>query len=193
MAYRSIVLTVLGFVLGAIPGALAQSAADVGPVAVVSAQAGDTIPSQARMAVEPRDDSDLNLRLGEVIAKELAKLGYVVDENAPLRFTFATDVQNNMPDNSRFRLQARGGQRSDIEWELTMRLAGGGGPSDVRGTAPLYGVEIVIDRAGELPLWSGKAVTSTRTSDTYRASQALAKILLTRLGRDADNETVPLP
>jgi len=176
-------------------GCLAAAAAaqeNTGPVAVVSAQAAGTLPAKARLAVEPRDNNDLNVRLGDVITKELEHLGYTVDPDAPLRFTFDSDVQNNVPDDSRFRLEARGGQRSDLEWQLTWRLPGGGGSGGKRGTSPLYSVEIVIDRPGDLPLWRGKAVTSTRTSDTYHASQALARILIARIGRDADNETVPL-
>lgn len=170
--------------------ALAQD--ETGPMAVVSAHVGKALPANARMAVEPLDNNDLNMRLSDVIIKELVQLGYTVDPNAPIRFSFDTDVQNNVPDDSRFRLEARGGQRSDLEWQLTWRLPRGGAAEGERGTAPLYSVEIVIDRPGELPLWRGKAVTKTRASDTFHASRALARILVARIGRDVDNETVPL-
>jgi hypothetical protein len=184
-----VLIFAVGF--GCVASVVAAQEAE-GPVAVVSAHTTGALPDKARIAVEPRDDNDLNVRLGEVIAKALVDLGYTVDPNAPLRFTFDTDVQNNLPDDSRFRLEARGGQRSDIEWQLTWRVPNAAESTKKRGTAPLYGVEVIIDRPGELPLWRGKAVTKTRTSDTYHASRALARILIARLGREVDNEAVPL-
>jgi len=192
MAFRAGVCVLLAVGYGMMVAGPAPAQEADGPVAVVTTQVTKPLAAGARMAVEPRDDNDLNLRIGKIITAELERLGYIVDAAAPLRFTFDSDVQNNAPDNSRFRLEARGGQRSELEWQLTWRLPSGQETASQGGTTPLYSVEMVIDEPGELPLWRGKAVTTTRTADTYHASLALAKVLLGRLGHAVDNETVPL-
>src|SRR5277367_2278708 len=76
--------------LCAATAARAQSPADERPQ--VSARAFTALPAGAALSVEPRDDTDANLHLRDLMAARLAAQGHPVTADAALRLRFSTET-----------------------------------------------------------------------------------------------------
>lgn len=158
-----------------------------GEAPVVTARSFTPIPPGFAFDVQPRDDSDANLRLREVLLEELAARAYPVATGGPLRLRFNTDrivptTDGPMP-------YGAGDDRSIYDDDLR-----GGLPHDLFGARRgrsrfgivTYRLRASVETRSGTVLWQGEATASASRSDERTLGRELATVLVAELGHTID-------
>lgn len=163
--------------------------------ALVTASLLRPFEQPAPITVEYEEDTEINSRLVEVIAKDLRERGFtVVQGDAMLILRVSTGLPTFMErQRPSLGLEGRGGTgsrttvtgnlRIPMDWEQQSR------PVPHTRTE----IAMLLRDANNVVLWSGRAEALPPGGDHYEKLSRMAPILLDRMGKSAANEIVPLP
>jgi hypothetical protein len=179
--------------------AAAQSADKSAPT--VTGQQVAPIPSSLAIAIEPRDDTDANLRLRDQMMRQLAAQRRLVAADGPLLLRFSTEAQWNVG--------PRAGESSGdaivasdrapdpattLGYSDVDRLMGGQSGAPTGTLSNRYQLRATLERrdGGQL-LWEGTATGSLGEGSEQRLSAELATMLIESLLRSLTAPPVPAP
>jgi len=182
--------------IGAIAGAaliaalLGDARAESSSDPTVHAQLLQALPPDSAIAIEPRDDSDENLQLRDLMIARLAERHGRVADDAPLLLRFSTAIVSDRDAaGGRGAGGARGGGGGGRKFDRGLIPRGGaandaaarpGGPVRHRLSATL------VQRDGGVVLWQSE-VTSVAGDDNARTLPArLAAALVDHIGSSLD-------
>jgi hypothetical protein len=160
----------------------------------VMARSFATIPPGVAMSVEPRDDSDENLRLRDAIATQLTARRQTVAADGPLRLRFSTErfteyTLTRAPE-PRDQMNGPVGHlpmiQDDYGTELPNRTYGALPARRQRSGAVQYELRATLEgRADAKVFWRGKAIGETRLNevDLRMLGGMLAEALVAKLGQ----------
>jgi hypothetical protein len=156
----------------------------------VTAQLLIPLPADSAIAIAPRDDSDENLRLRDLMVARLVERRGRVAEDAPLVLRFATAVvsDRDSPTSGRGDGGRHGGRRNFGAAPITgMRNAPSGGPAGRPNGTVLYRLAATLERRdGGQVLWKGE-VTAVPAEQNERTLPAqLAAALVDHIGHTVD-------
>lgn len=178
------------------PTSAAAQAADM-PMVVTRSFA--PIPHGWAFDVEPRDDSDANLRLRDVLAEELRARAYLAAIGAPLRLRFTTDRVT--PTTTSEQVASLGGNGSpnvgdDLPGALLLDPVGAaprreGGPfAPPRFDHPIavvsYRLRATVETRSGRVLWQGEASAAASRAGEQMLGRELAAALVAEIGRTVD-------
>jgi len=149
----------------------------------------------AVVSVEPEDDTDLNLRLRPIIARELRARGYRVAARAAVRFIYNAETPETRRVKQNLRRSAERG--SDVNRDPRERTGPIRNPLIRRGLnlsgQPLKPGEqrhlvsvIVLNDQGS-QYWVGTAHIDGRRGDSFDITSTLSQQLVRQLGRTVSN------
>jgi hypothetical protein len=177
-------------VLAALSAPAAVRAA--GDEAVAIAQGFAPIPAGQAFSVEPRDDSDTNLQLRDLIVRELASHARPTAPDAPLRLRFTTDrviattLERGISD-ARYAGSGVGQQATpdDLNTAMSEDPARGASPRERREGAVQFRLRASIETRDGKTLWRGAVLVPLTLTDERRLGELLATKLVDELGRQA--------
>ena len=179
--------------LGWPAAAIAQQTSGNG---VISGKVYAKIPRGAAVAVEPEDDTDLNLRLRPVIAAELKSRGFRISPNAQIRFIYNADTPETRRVKTQLRRSAERGsplnrdprQRSGpIRNPLIRRGLNLTGRPLKPGEARHLVNAIVLNDKGT-QYWVGTALVDGKRGDSFSITSTLSRVLVRELGRTVEGQ-----
>ncbi len=155
---------------------------------MLNARALQPLTADRPIAVEPLTDSDLNLRLADAIARELAARGHRVAPDADQRLVFDTQIERASVPGKRLGGEANigsGGARLELHWTVPLQP-----PADVRTGASYYSLTLSLAGEDGLPIWQARAAVTAAYCDRYSVCLAAVTALLDRFGQTVTNEHV---
>jgi len=196
-----------------IPLCLALCAATAAPTAVradsptgdqpeVSARAFAALPAGAAVSVEPRDDTDANLHLRDLMAARLRAQGHPVLASAPYRLRFSTETltvvgpgegaaaSDNLIASDRQTYAA-----TNLNYSEADRFFNPSNDRAARGDIQVgYQLRASLDaRDSGQVLWSGQASGPVGDRDEKRLAVEFAETLADLVGRNFDTHAAPAP
>jgi hypothetical protein len=158
---------------------------------LVTAQLLASLPADAAIAVEPRDDSDENLALRDLMVTRLAERHSRVAADAPLLLRFSSSVLTNRdtaptgPTGGRGRGGRHGGGGIPL---VAGTSSGGSSPSGARPSGGVrHRVTAALERRdGGQVLWKAEVTTAPGEHDERTLPGRLATALVEALGRTVD-------
>lgn len=177
----------------------AALAADAPREAVVYAQLLGTLPVDAAIAVEPRDDSDENLTLRDLMVARLTDRRQRVAADAPLLLRFSSTVVTNRDGaptgGAGTGRGGRGGGRG--LGGMAMGLATNGSGKSPGGTPAPTGAGVrhkltaaLEQRDGGKVLWKAEVTSAPGETDERSLPGRLASALVDAFGRSVDTRRV---
>lgn len=182
-----------------------ESGAPTGQIGIdrplVSALVLRDIPAPTVLAVEPRDDTDVNLQIARQFEAELKARGIRVDRNAPLAIRFTSGSETAL---SRGRGGSLGEARveNDVESRVILNLWSNSKDSVVGGRVdPAGGIvdsrfrlrATLDDRRNGERLWQGDAVVAQQGRDEPLAlSQPMVSALVPLIGKTQQDAPLPV-
>jgi len=169
-------------------GAIAQNAGGAG---VVSSKNFVKIAKGAAIAIEPEEQTDLNVRLRPVLARALRARGYRISEQAPIRFIFNADTPEtrNVKNNLR-RSPERG---SDLDRDPRRRSGSMRNPlirqglnlsgRPIKPGAARHLVTVIILHENGTQYWVGTAQVDSMRGDSFNITSSLSRELVHGLGK----------
>jgi hypothetical protein len=186
---RLICRAACGAALVAALGGPAPARADDPSAPAVNAQLLSALPPGAAIAVEPRDDSDDNLQLRDLMIAHLTERHAAVAADAPLLLRFSTTV---LSDRDAAAAAGRGGGGRGGGRSLTSALINGsrdtsGGSPPARPSGGVkHRISATLERRdGGQVLWKGD-VTITGDQNERALPAQLAAALVDNIGRTLD-------
>jgi hypothetical protein len=180
----------------------AWAASPTGDQPEVSARAFAALPAGAAVSVEPRDDTDANLRLRDLMAARLRAQGHPVLASAPYRLRFSTETltvvgpgegaaaSDNLIASDRQTFAA-----TNLNYSEADRFFNPGNDRAKQGDIQVgYQLRASLDaRDGGKVLWSGQASGSVGDRDEKRLAAEFAETLADLVGRDFDTHAAAAP
>ena len=168
--------------LGAVPAAAQNSEL----IATLAAQALQPLPDERTVEIRYLEDTELNLRLSEIVAQALQQRGYEVLADGDLLLTFDTSILSEQARETRVEMTGTGGNTGGNEIAMSLRLPTArtnAQPNDRR-----YRMTMTLSRSGEPPIWVGVAAAQ-KGSDRFTITRALAKELVGHVGQSVEEKT----
>lgn len=188
---RRTVIRSLGGVAIAVPfgrRAAAQTSSDspAGPHIVASANA--PVPAGRPIAVEMREDTEINVRLREDLIRELRAAGRPTDSRGPLVLYFSTQAYGRQtspgqPSLGEFSADSEGRRRFRMNLFSTREDSLITGRQRTGTPPPAYRLSFEL-RDGATIIWRGYAEHAQDLGDAYRSLQPLARAVAERFGED---------
>jgi hypothetical protein len=165
------VVALAGLILGA-----ARAGDVVAPAPAVHAQLLLPLPSERVIAIEPRDDTDENLKLRDLMAARLVEQHGRVAADAPLVLRFSIGIISGQ-DTPR---EAAGGR--------TGRSGGGRAPPNALplDTPVTYRMRATLEERRGPVLWKADVTAQPSGQDERQLPARLALALIDNLGRSVD-------
>jgi hypothetical protein len=142
------------------------------------------MPAERVMAIEPRDDSDENLKLRDLMAARLVEQHGTVAADAPLVLRFSTGVISGR-DTPR---DGAGGRKG---------RGGGGGrapPNAIPANTPVtYRLSATLERRDGPVLWKADVTAQPGSQDDRQLPARLAATLIDNLGKTIDTRRPRVP
>ena len=183
-ALRAGTLIFLLCLLGA--AAMAQT-----PNGVITARAYDNFAPNSVVAVAPRDDTDLNLRLAREFERALTDAGYRQGEPADLILAFETEYQSGAAGQPLVDVFGRYGSEGGArDFGARIRLPAARRSADRGGDR--FRMSVELHPADGAAVWAAVASTTQPRLDRFRAGRAMAEELVTVLGETVDDRPVRL-
>ncbi len=164
--------------------------------AQVTAQAFQPVPADATLAIEPRDDSDANLRLGDRLKARLSERHHAVAAGAPWRLRFSTETVSSAglrPGTSTGDMTVTRDRQSFTPSNLGYSEADRffGGPTERPGGAgqTSYRVTATLETRDGRVLWRGQATGALAERDETRIAQSLIDALADSLSDTIEHGT----
>jgi hypothetical protein len=192
-------LTRLSFVIFAGLCAAVPAGADTpGDQSVVTAQAYALFPAGAPLTVEPRDDSDANLHLRDLIASRLAARQHPVAAGAPLRLRFSTETVSGVGP----RTGAASGDAviatdhqsyapSNLGYSEADRFFGAQVERPPGTAQTSYRLRATLETRDGRMVWRGQASGALTDRNEPRLTAALAEALAAHVGETFDSTAKP--
>src|SRR5258708_38429090 len=161
----------------------------------VIARAFASLPAGVAVAIEPRDDNDLNLHLRDVMATRLAAHNHPVVAGAALRVRFSSEAMSNVSP----RAGAATGEAlvardrkpfsaTNLDYSEADRFFGGPSERALGAIQNSYQVRATLEaRDGGRVLWRGQATGALNDRNEQRLAAALAEALADTVGQTADS------
>jgi hypothetical protein len=155
---------------------LGNARADDGAAPAVHAQLLLPMPSERVIAIEPRDDTDENLKLRDVMAARLVEQHGRVAADAPLVLRFSIGVISGQ-DTPR---EAAGGR--------TGRSGGGRAPPNAipLDTPVMYRLSATLEQRQGPVLWKADVAAQPSGQNDRQLPARLAVVLIDNIGRSVD-------
>jgi hypothetical protein len=182
--------------LAAVPGAWAETPGDAGgdgrPVLSTRSFAG--VAPGAAIAVEPRDDTDANLHLRDLMAARLAAQQHPARADAPLRLRFSTETLSNAgprqgaaTGDTTFASDRQPFAATNLNYSEADRFFA---PSNDRAARAAiqnsFQLRATLETRDGRVLWSGDAHAALSERNEQRVGADLAEALTDALGRTVD-------
>jgi hypothetical protein len=160
----------------------------------VIARSFTPIPPGLAFAVEPRDDSDTNLLLRDLIVGELAANAHLTADNGPLRLRFSTDrvvvttLGRGYAD-ARYAGSGAGQQEypDDLSTMMSEDPERGASPRERREGAVQFRLRASVETRDGAVLWRGGVIVPLTLTDERRLGRLLAVTLVAGIGRTIDH------
>jgi hypothetical protein len=198
MSKRLMRLTLLSTVgaLALLPAAISAAGAADPAAPIVTARAFAPLAPGASVSVEPRDDSDTNLQLRDLMAARLEGQLHPVVPGAALRLRFSTETVSSVgpkagaaTGEALVARDRRSFSPTNLGYSEADRFLGG--PVE-RGTGPVqtaYKLRATLEtRDGAKVLWSGEASGPLSDRNEARLAATLAEALADTLGRTVETQ-----
>lgn len=169
------------------------------------------IPDNARIALRVADDSDINLRLQEVVERALSRAGYTIVADRPtftVRLETARRARGVRTDDSIGSLRAGssvgrptgnvGGPQGtgvDLNVKLWSSTKNSLLSPKSGGSAPKQGFDVKLeafDETARKPAWNGVARAAYNGGDNFRAGSIMINRLIEAFGISIEPESVSL-
>ena len=156
----------------------------------LSAKSFAPVADRARIAVEFRDDTELNQQLRQVVEEALTSLGFQVRKGAPLILTINSEAVRSSSDQPRVGIQggaASGGQQH-LQLHFKVPLTGGRSP-DPRTR---HRISMTLAASGTDLVWTAEANAQVLYRDRITIQSAMARRLVESLGKTVGSSQFPL-
>ena len=161
------------------------------PNGTITARAYDTFAPNSVVAVVPRDDTDLNLRLASEFERALTDAGYRLGQPADLTLEFRTEYKSAAAGQPLVDVFGRYGSKSGArDFGARIRLPSAHDPADRSGDRLRLSVE--LRPADGIAVWAAVASMTLLRLDRFRAGRAMAEELVAVLGKTIDDQPVRL-
>jgi hypothetical protein len=159
---------------------------------VVIARAFLPIPAGQAISVEPRDDSDTNLQLRDLIVRELGAQSRATAPDGPLRLRFTTDrvvattLERGVVD-ARYAGSGVGQQAfpDDLNTAMSEDPSSGASARERREGAVQFRLRASLETRDGKTLWRGAVLVPLTLTDERRLGGLLATKLVGEIGRQA--------
>ncbi len=159
------------------------------PNGVITARAYDSFAPNSIVAVVPRDDTDLNLRLVREFERVLTDAGYRLGEPADLTLAFETEYLSAAAGQPLVDVfGSYGSERGAHDFGARIRLPAARRPADQIGARFRMSVELLP--AEGVAVWAAVASTRQYRLDRFRAGRAMAAALVAVFGETVDERPV---
>jgi hypothetical protein len=166
----------------------------------LSARAFAPLPAGASVSVEPRDDSDANLQLRDLIAQRLEAKLHPALPGAGLRLRFSTETVSSVgPKSGEATGEAvvasdrKSFTPTNLGYSEADRFLGGPAPRETGPVQTTYRLRATLEtRAGGKVLWSGEASGALSERNEARLATAMAEALADTVGRTIDTRIASL-
>lgn len=162
---------------------------------VIQARQLIALPPDSALAIEPRDDSDENLRLRDLMVARLHERHGRVADDAPLLLRFTTaSVSARDAKASAGRGGGRGGRNVGAALITGAHNADASKPAAAPDNRVRYRVTATIERrdGGEV-LWQSEITAIPDGDNARRLPAELAALLVDNIGRTVDTRPPPPP
>jgi hypothetical protein len=167
----------------ALAGLIASPARADDAAPAVNAQLLLPMPGERVMAIEPRDDTDENLKLRDLMAARLVEQHGTVAADAPLVLRFSTGIISGR-DTPRAGAGGRSGR-------------GGGGrapPNAIPSNTPVtYRLSATLERRDGPVLWKAEITAQPGSQDERQLPARVAATLIDNLGKTIDTRRPRVP
>lgn len=167
----------------------AWAAEGEGPGQLVSFACG-VMPPKARLDVELMDDTPREKAVRDAIAAELARDGYAIAPDAPVRVTFQADVARTLDQARQGYLGKLNSTNRDTEFQLNLWSSQGdsvlGGvqrPSDNSGPNIIHLTVFAHDKSNGHCLWQGEATHPMEGTDVASSVKLILPAILKHFGQ----------
>jgi len=173
-----------------------------GDQAQVSARAFAALPPGAAISVEPRDDSDANLHLRDLMAARLRAQGHPVVADAPLRLRFSTETltvvgpgAGNATSDSLVASDRQPYAATNLNYSEADRFFNPGNDRAEQGSIQVgYQLRAILDtRDGGRVLWTGQASGPLADRSEQLLAAEFATTLADAVGSNLDTHVAAQP
>ncbi len=149
-----------------------------------------TLPDDASIGIDFRDDTDLNVRLKTIFEQELKAQGRRPSDGGDLILRFETLVEEKLSADEPATVVGRGGSRSGAEVGFQLRLPLKKLKPEVGGRR--YSLNATLGRQSEPPIWVASAVAVAGQSDRFVVQSAMVRAMVEALGQTVPSRPIPI-
>lgn len=149
-----------------------------------------TLPDDASIRIDFRDDTDLNIRLRTIFEQELKAHGHRLSDSGDLILRFETLVEERLNADKPATVVGRGGSRSGAELGFEFRLPLKKLKPEVGGRR--YSLNATLGRRSEPPIWVASAVAVAGRSDRFVVQSAMVRAMVEALGQTVPSRPIAI-
>lgn len=180
-------LFAVGLVLVA-PSGMTQSTGKF--QAKIAAKAYQPLPDDLHVALDYREDSELNDRLRTIFERALKERGFDVSATADFVLTYETLVEERLAADRPVGVVGRGGQKSGSKIEFELRLPLDKPKPAVGGRR--YSLNVSLSRRGKPPIWVGSTIAVAAHGDRFAVQSAMVRAVVNTLGQTVESRPIPI-
>ena len=160
------------------------------PLAKLATKAYQQLPQDFHVALDYRENSELNTRLRTIFERALIERGIGVSDSAEFVLFYETLVEEKLAADRPASVVGRGGSESGSEVEFQFRLPLDKPKPAVGGRR--YSLNVTLSRRGKPPIWVGSAVAVFAYGDRFTVQSAMARAIIGTLGETVVSRPIPI-
>ena len=170
------------------PDGMAQSTGK--PQAKLAAKAYQPLPNDLHVALDYREDSELNQRLRTIFERALTERGFDVSDAAEFVLIYETLIEEKLAADRPASVVGRGGSEAGSEIVFQFRLPLDKPKPTVGGRR--YSLNVTLSRRGKPPIWVGSAVAVAAYGDRFTVQSAMVRAAVNSLGQTVQSRPIPV-
>jgi len=148
------------------------------------------IPEEGTIAIDVREDTELNARLRDLFEQELVSLGFTIDLDAALLLSFETLIEERMAPGKPATVYGQSGSRegTDVGFSLQLPFS----KPKLQAGNRRYNLNVTVARRNKPPLWVASASAITTVGDRFQVQSAMTTAAVSVLGQTVESHTIIL-
>jgi len=158
------------------------------PLAKMVTKAYAPLPADLTVAIDYREDTELNSRLRAVFERALTDRGHRVSDDADFVLEFESLVEEKLGADKPVSVVGRGGSKTGSEVGFELRLPLDKPKPAVGGRR--YSLNVSLAMRSKPPLWGGSAVAVGSHGDRFAVQSAMVRALVGALGQTVEARSI---